>query len=230
MHILSFFGNPIKTLCPSAPSICDKCGLTRISHILTRHLNKLFCGLAIRNSSSTGLGGGSSNAATVLWGINELLGCPQTNDELKELAACVGSDVPFFFSLGSAICSGRGEEVKNCLLTHLPSISLALPNIHMNTKQVYHNFSASHKLESDANSIPKDIDQFFNDLEEPAFKLSPELKKIKNALQNYGYKKVLMTGSGSTMICFGEAAIPKDAICHISKCSSISRYPNEWYH
>ena len=59
-----------------------------------------------------GLGGGSSNAATTLWALNHLLKSPFTDDELAQMGSEIGSDIPFFFSSGSALCSGRGEIVR----------------------------------------------------------------------------------------------------------------------
>jgi len=56
-----------------------------------------------------GLGGGSANAATALWGVNQLCGKIATNEELADFGAEIGSDISFFFSLGTAYCTGRGE-------------------------------------------------------------------------------------------------------------------------
>ena len=60
-----------------------------------------------------GLGGGSSNAATMLYGMNQLLGSPVSEATLALWGAELGSDVPFFFSHGAAYCTGRGEIVRD---------------------------------------------------------------------------------------------------------------------
>ena len=54
-----------------------------------------------------GLGGGSGNAATALWAANEAAGCPASAEELLTWSADIGSDIPVFFSLGAAYCTGR---------------------------------------------------------------------------------------------------------------------------
>lgn len=58
-----------------------------------------------------GLGGGSGNAATAMYAFNALVGHPASNDELKLWSADIGSDITFFFSPGTAYCTGRGEIV-----------------------------------------------------------------------------------------------------------------------
>lgn len=60
-----------------------------------------------------GLGGGSSNAATTLWALNELLNTHIPSETLTAWAGEIGSDVPFFLSTGTAYCTGRGEIVKS---------------------------------------------------------------------------------------------------------------------
>ena len=59
------------------------------------------------------MGGGSGNAATTLYACNELAGGLASNEELISWAAELGSDVSFFFSSGSAYCTGRGEKIED---------------------------------------------------------------------------------------------------------------------
>src|SRR6266540_1412269 len=61
---------------------------------------------------AAGLGGGSGNAATTLLGLNELFGQPLPSDKQPELAATLGSDVPFFLQTKPALATGRGENVE----------------------------------------------------------------------------------------------------------------------
>ena len=65
-----------------------------------------------RIPSGAGLGGGSSDAAEVLKGLNELTGSLLTEEELKDIAAKLGSDVPFFISGGTARCTGTGTDIE----------------------------------------------------------------------------------------------------------------------
>ena len=80
-------------------------------HPVSIHLEK-------RIPIQSGLGGGSSNAATTLWALNEKAGRPASIEQLQTWSAEIGSDIPFFFSEGTAHCLGRGEEVKS-----IPSIA-----------------------------------------------------------------------------------------------------------
>ena len=59
-----------------------------------------------------GLGGGSGNAATAMYAFNNLCGSPASNDEMKKWSGEIGSDITFFFSTGTAYCTGRGEAVE----------------------------------------------------------------------------------------------------------------------
>lgn len=65
--------------------------------------------LVKRIPTMAGLGGGSSDAAAALRGMNQLLGSPLNDEKLEELSAMIGSDVPFFIRHISALCLGRGE-------------------------------------------------------------------------------------------------------------------------
>ena len=76
----------------------------------------------------SGLGGGSSNAATTLWAMNQLFGKPLSLTYLTSLSAKLGSDVPFFFSKGFAYCTGRGERVANIFSDKkVPCFWIAIP-------------------------------------------------------------------------------------------------------
>jgi 4-diphosphocytidyl-2-C-methyl-D-erythritol kinase len=162
--------------------------------------------------AQAGLGGGSANAATALWAANQLCGKPATVDELAEFGAQFGSDVSFFFTMGSAYCTGRGE-----ILTPLPRLApqtlwLIKPNEGLSTGAVF----AALDLERTSDAAPADLlhamqtqmlvtcDAFVNDLETPSFELAPRLADIKAALQESGFCQVLMSGSGTSFFCLGE--------------------------
>src|SRR5262249_6589916 len=72
---------------------------------------------------SAGLGGGSGNAATTLLGLNELFGGPLASAQVQEIAASLGSDVPFFLQTKPALATSRGEKVE--ALNSLPALSQA---------------------------------------------------------------------------------------------------------
>lgn len=86
-----------------------------------------------------GLGGGSSNAATALKALNQLLKINLTKKELMEMGAGIGADVPFFLFEGSAIGSGVGERLRKITLPTLWFI-LIYPNFEVSTRWAYQNF------------------------------------------------------------------------------------------
>ena len=70
---------------------------------------------------AAGLGGGSGNAATTLLGLNELFGSPLSHEKLSQLAAALGSDIPFFLQSKPALATGRGEQVES--LDEFPALA-----------------------------------------------------------------------------------------------------------
>ena len=90
-----------------------------------------------RIPSQAGLGGGSSNAAFTLIGVNELFGLGLPTEELRKVAASLGSDVPFFISGGTASARGRGEKITP--ISDAPSLWFVIvkPNTNVSTAQAY---------------------------------------------------------------------------------------------
>ncbi len=161
-----------------------------------------------------GLGGGSSNAATTLWGLNQLMGNPKSEAELMQLGAELGSDVPFFFSHGTAHCMGRGEIVNELkLLKQEKPLWLVKPPGRLSTQEVYGRL--------DLSTCSKKDELYVNDLEKPAFVAMPSLKELKARLCNL-YDRVVMTGSGTAFICEGHHDLGQ-------KISFIERKVHAWY-
>lgn len=174
--------------------------------------------------SEAGLGGGSSNAATTLYALNQMIGCPFSESTLAEWSSELGSDVPFFFYSGTALCEGRGEKVLP--LHDLPKMAFTLskPAFGLSTPEVY----KSLKLNELSNTDPKQLlesfcsgkPQFVNDLEIAAFRLKPELAAFKASLTKDSNGSTLMSGSGSCFFTTGTEQAPYHA---------ISRSYGEWY-
>jgi 4-diphosphocytidyl-2-C-methyl-D-erythritol kinase len=160
-----------------------------------------------------GLGGGSSNAAAVLLALPVLLGKPLPVEMLMELAARLGSDVPFFLFGGTAIGLGRGTE-----LYPLPDVParpalLIAPGIHVSTKEAYAELGRQYTTGSSvpsvddfqrvalriANASPIEDWGTINDFETVVFRLHPQLKSIKGKLLKLGAQPALMSGSGSSL-------------------------------
>ena len=181
-----------------------------------------------------GLGGGSGNAATTLWGLNELFGRVVSIDTLMEWACLLGSDVPFFFSHGSSYCTGRGEIVENVLLKNLPpSITLVKPLVGLSTPLVYKNCKPEEFTQRDPKlslaSFLEGRGEYYNDLEIPSFALIPSLLEIKVELKSYGFSHVVMSGSGTSFFCIGSGDIPKHVPWQVYKVPLVQRTDNGWY-
>jgi 4-diphosphocytidyl-2-C-methyl-D-erythritol kinase len=155
---------------------------------------------------AAGLGGGSSNAASTLIGVNKLLGAPLTRPTLMKLAEKLGADVPFFVFGRPALATGIGERLE--ILPGLPSLWFLLvhPGIPISTRWAYDRINLWLTNSRDHISIPAfpgDTRQLapymLNDLEKPVFEEYPLLRKIKDRISGVGALASLMSGSGSTV-------------------------------
>ena len=174
-----------------------------------------------------GLGGGSSNAASVLVGVNHLFELNLTQKTLFELAGRLGADVPFFvgFLLGqgaAAIGEGRGEVLEYIKLNSPDQLVLGLPEVEVSTAWAYQNFKKykslrplrisrmdlTNKLKSVKFSPPFEEGKFFeNDLEPIVFSEFTRVKSLKDELIENGAFFASMSGSGSTVYGFFEGAV-----------------------
>jgi len=150
-----------------------------------------------------GLGGGSSNAATALKAMNQLLKMNLNRKELMEAGAKIGADVPFFLVEGSAIGSGIGERLRKIELPTLWYI-LINPNFEVSTRWAYQNFILT-KTKYHFNlrkllKTPEDIVRLlWNDLEEVVSGEYSEIRIMKKMLTSAGAMGAMMTGSGPTV-------------------------------
>lgn len=158
-----------------------------------------------------GLGGGSSNAATTLKGLNDLLGRPASLQQLIEMGTPIGSDVAFFFSSGTAYCTGRGEILEPFELPMPLTGWLAKPAYGLSTPLVYKNTRIEELPLRDPREALKNYPQFYNDLEISSFRLEPRLIALRNALQK-SFNQVTMTGSGTAFFCLGGTPKPLEGV------------------
>ena len=191
--------------------------------------------------SGAGLGGGSSDAACVLLGLNDLHNEPLDSDTLHELAARLGSDVPFFLLQSPARLRGRGEILSPLPFPPIWTVFLIKPPFGVPTEWAYRAWKelhASHSLAPPA--APQKIPRFLsgwhlgNDLEAPVFRKHLVLPVLKNwiAAQS-GVLFVQMSGSGSTMFAivrddtslssFSRAAFAEFGPLWITSTRTISR-------
>lgn len=158
---------------------------------------------------AAGLGGGSSNAATVLVGLNKLWGLMLTHDELIGIAASLGSDVPFFLGGNCSSVSGRGEIISPCAVTREYDLLLVNPGIAISSAWAYQ--QTREYAQRDEDMVAPFIDalnrrdfsfldeHMVNSLETPVFQKYPVIREIKEALREQGARLSLMSGSGSTV-------------------------------
>jgi len=153
---------------------------------------------------AAGLGGGSSDAAAVLMGMNELLKLGLTDQVLMEIGRKLGADVPFFIFRKAALAEGIGEKLSP--LPKMPKcwILLVNPGIHVSTAWVYQSLQLTNKKE--LNKLPEffeSVDHIVavlsNDLESVAIPAFPVIAEIKAQLMNLGAAGSMMSGSGPTV-------------------------------
>lgn len=156
-----------------------------------------------------GLGGGSSNAATILRAANELSGNPLALPQLLELAAQIGSDVPcFLLDSPAADGTGRGEIVQPADFPHQLHLVLIKPPFPIPTPWAYKNWADSREVPG-ALYAPQlcEWGTMVNDLERPVFQKYLLLPALKNWLLEHGETRAaLMSGSGSTMFAITDTA------------------------
>ncbi|MFA5871874.1 MAG: 4-(cytidine 5'-diphospho)-2-C-methyl-D-erythritol kinase [Parcubacteria group bacterium] len=161
-----------------------------------------------------GLGGGSSDAATVLRTLNSHFGNPLSKEKLIKLGAQVGKDVPFFVQpYQFAKVSGMGEKLESVKVELKVNVLLVNPRVAVSTKWAFEKFSTilvrgnkkiNNLSEMMANYVASgnffDIcGSLYNDFEREIEKHFPVLTEIKDILKKHGAKGVLMSGSGSTV-------------------------------
>ncbi len=163
---------------------------------------------------AAGLGGGSGNAATTLLGMNELFGSPLHFSALNDIAASLGSDIPFFLQDKPAIGVGRGEKIES--LDYFPAlrgsyIFLVHPGFGISTPWAYKELAnfpealngkpgRARNLVTLLNTQSLNVaaKEIYNSLEAPALKKYPLLALFQDFFREHGAAVTLMSGSGST--------------------------------
>jgi 4-diphosphocytidyl-2-C-methyl-D-erythritol kinase len=155
-----------------------------------------------RIPAGAGLGGGSSNAATVLRALNQLSGNPLSADDLRGLAAQIGSDVPFFLlDEPAATGTGRGENVVPLSFPWRLPLVLVKPPFPIPTPWAYQRWADSREMKG-VLYAPQlcPWGEMVNDLERPVFEKHLLLPTLKSKLLEFpDTMAALMSGSGSTL-------------------------------
>jgi len=164
-----------------------------------------------------GLGGGSADAAALLYGVNQSHHLGLSSSQLQALASPLGADVAFGVLGGVARGQGRGD-----LLTPLPipaprAIHLIFPPFFCPTGPVYRAWDSGRfrpargQVKQMLGQLPDGLwgRHLGNDLEPAAERVQPQLREIRQALQSQGWGPVLLCGSGSTLSCWGGPSAPQ---------------------
>ena len=196
--------------------------LTAIHEGVRIHLEK-------RIPLAAGLGGGSGNAATTLLALNDVFSRPLTPEQLHDVAASLGSDVPFFLQSQPALALGRGERIQP-----LPAFAvlrrafmlLIYPGFGISTAWTYENLARfpealngrpgrAERLVAllGKSSVSAAAREFYNSLEAPVLQKYPVLALFQEMLRQHGAAATLMSGSGSTTFAlFENQAVAEDAV------------------
>jgi len=196
---------PDNTVSMAYEAVCDCC-----------HLNLgLSVNLEKNIPSGSGLGGGSADAAATIIACNLLFNSNLTPAKMAEIGLRVGSDVPFFFSSGQAIVTGRGEIIQESQFPTDYWIALITPRLSISTAASYAGLNMPLTEVKQPSSLrgSRSVGEFINslrltgnDFERGHLETYPLLGRIRDALRDRGAQLVRMSGSGSTMFGIFETA------------------------
>ena len=169
-----------------------------------------------RIPSAAGLGGASSDAAAALLLFRQLWAPEEKGCFLRDVAADIGSDVPFFFNGGTALATGRGERTKQLAPLKRQWLVLAVPGFGIKTPQAYKWWDSLPNRKKEELQRPlsrnwrRRMDLLSNDLQLPVVKKHPAIGEMIERLRTVGAHAAAMSGSGSAV--FGLFARQADAI------------------
>jgi 4-diphosphocytidyl-2-C-methyl-D-erythritol kinase len=190
-----------------------------------------------------GLGGGSSDAAAVVMGINKFAELGLSRAGLSELCSELGSDVAFFTGPSMSVCRGRGEKISDFSQKIPFKCLLFLSDINCSTSEVYKNYSHdsalydSLKVKINDCIRKKNIDLLTkmcaNMLEESSIKLYDDLADLKIRIERLVGRRVCISGSGSSMYSIISGQNEIEEVCQPGDirtigCKCITVYNNRW--
>lgn len=206
-------------LCRAVNAIMKEGGIKRKGRGLTISIKK-------KIPLASGLGGGSSNIATILLGIAQLFDIKMDSSQLRELAVRFGMDIPYFIHRGTVYARGRGEELFPLISIDPPfDLILVNPGMKISTQWAYHIIDQEQE-----NSDPKNVDivPFLNQKRKIRFgemgyiiynrfnstisKYYPVISKIRNELQDLGIGYSSLSGSGPTVFGIVENEQKRDEV------------------
>lgn len=178
-----------------------------------------------------GMAGGSADAAGALVALNELWGCEFTRDQLREIAADIGSDVPFCLIGGTALATGRGTSLARVLCRGTFHWVVCQASEPLPTADVYRAWDRHCRpSECEPDAVLQALRSqdavalgaaLHNDLEPAAYALRPELEMDKKALLDAGALGAVLSGSGPTLLALAADAASAERIAE----RVASRFP-----
>lgn len=158
---------------------------------------------------AAGMAGGSSDAAAMLYGMNQLFGLKLSRQALMERGVTIGADVPYCLMRGTALAEGIGEKLKQLPPMVKCPVLIAKPQISVSTKFVYQN------LKLDEHTVHPDIDRLIQDIRNKDLQAAagdmgnvletvtipnyPVIAQIKEQMMHSGAVNSMMSGSGPTV-------------------------------
>lgn len=184
---------------------------------------------------AAGLGGGSSDAAAAIYGLNHVLNLGWGLSEMCEVGAELGSDIPFFFHAPCALVRGWGQEVTPCIIEGKRWVVLVNPGFPIETKWAYAQLASRRSVISPLDPWTKGVEATLqvaweevieameNDFELSLFPVYPILGFIKEKLRDLGAEAALLSGSGATV--FGVFDAPECA----QAAAAQLRHDTQWH-
>ena len=153
--------------------------------------------LAKKIPMGAGLGGGSSNAATTLVGLNSLWQCNLSHDQLAEIGSDLGADIPVFVKGLSAFAEGIGDKLTPITLDEFWYL-VVTPKIKVSTEQIFCHSELTRNAQAiKIRALSEEL--YRNDCQSVVETLYPEVKQVSDWLKRYG--NPLMTGTGASVYC-----------------------------
>ncbi len=219
----------IRLQCDSAQLAGDRSNLVykAAAAVMERVPHKVGLDIQLRKAipMGAGLGGGSSDAAATILGLNHVLRLGWTQREMAEVAQPLGSDVPFFLYAPTASVAGRGELVRPVSVTGSKWVVLVNPGFGVETKWAYQELGTTRNAIRPLSDLHRSLEQgqelswsqlaacAENDFEVPVFAKHPLLRQIKQTLLDQGAEIALLSGSGATVFgLFASEAVAQRAV------------------
>ncbi len=221
--------------CPRAPYIKKETNLAYLAYLKMKELYNIEDNVKITIHKvipvSAGMAGGSSDAAAVIRGINKMFNLGLSYKRMAEIGAELGSDVPFCIYSKLARATGRGENIE-LLENNLPHSHVVVvnPGVALSTPKVYQ----SHVIEptqqdvlevANAATYEQMTNLLHNDLEKTALNIEPKISKVMSYLQAKYSNRMMVSGSGPTVLMFTDNAAEAQEIYQYAK----SKYKYSYY-